>query len=36
MDMTDIHGEDTSWWARHARLVNILNILDIYFTSLKI
>lgn len=21
MDMTDIHGEDTFWWARHARLV---------------
>ena len=36
MDVTDIHGEDSSWWARHARLVDILNILNYYSTSLKI
>lgn len=36
MNMTDIHGWATSWWARHARLVNILDILYIYSTSLKI
>lgn len=31
MDMTNIHGWDASWWARYARLVDILNILKYLF-----